>query len=132
MWKAAAAGLVLLLPPVPPAARAEAPVAPDWAMLAECSAVFGAVSRADGYAGADPASVAQSAAAARAFHARAVTLAAESGQSQPEQDVASIMGYLDERWDNRIGSIGSTRSNLEWIAYCTRLGHRYRVLPLPG
>ena len=130
MRTGAAAALLLLLPV--PATRAETPAAPDWAMLAECSAVFRAVSRADGYAGADPASLAQSAAVAQAFHARAITLAGESGQPEPEQDVASIMGYLDERWDKRIGAITSTASNLDWISYCTELGHAYGVLPLPG
>ncbi len=80
----------------------------------------------------EPISTFESAAVAQAFHARAITLAGESGQPEPEQDVASIMGYLDERWDKRIGAITSTASNLDWIAYCTELGHAYGVLPLPG
>jgi len=129
MRRLAVAGLVLLLP-VP--LRAETAQPPVWAMLAECSAVFGAVSRAEGYAGADEGELQQAALVSQRFLDRAVIVAGEAGQEDPAADVASIMGYLTERWDNRISRILSVRSNIDWITYCTGLGHDQGVLPLPG
>jgi hypothetical protein len=129
MFIRAAAGLALALSAT--AGQAETPVAPDWAMLTECSAVFDAVSRADGYAGAGPEQTEQAAEVSTAFLARAVSLAAESGQADPQGDVDSVMGYLTERWDNRIGDILATASNLDWIGYCGQIGRKYAVLPLP-
>ena len=117
-----AAGLVLAALP----ARTEEP--PRWAYLAECSAVFRSVALSQGYAKVTDAQVAQAEDAAASFRARSVEAAREAGQADPEADVASIMVYLEPRWEGRIGKLTSVKSNLDWIAYCGGLGREEGVL----
>jgi hypothetical protein len=112
------------------AAQAEAP--PLWAYLAECSAVFDAVSRSDGYGGAKPEDLIAARDTGARFLARAIVVAGEMGQANPEEDVASIMGYLTPRWENRIERLFSVKSNLDWIDYCRRLGLEQGVIPYPA
>jgi hypothetical protein len=38
------------------------------------------------------------------------------------------MTYLVPRWENRIERLFSVRSNLDWIAYCGRLGREEGVI----
>jgi hypothetical protein len=111
-----------------PALGEDAPEPPVWAYLAECSAVFGAVASSDGYSGGDPHARSDAAAAADLFLGRAVAAAGEAGQADPEADVASIMAYLVPRWENRVESILSLKSNLDWIDYCRRLGTEHGLL----
>lgn len=80
------------------AAPAWAEEPPLWAYLAECSAVFAAAAQSDGYAGATGDEVALVTQASEAYLARAVVVAGEAGQPDPEADVASIMTYLTPRW----------------------------------
>ena len=109
----------------------EAPEPPTWAYLAECSAVFGAATRAtESYSGGDPDLIAKAGVVSERFLARAVEAAGEAGEADPAADVESIMGYLQERWDNRIDRIFSVKSNLDWFDYCRRLGLEAGVLPL--
>jgi hypothetical protein len=121
-----------LLAAAPLAALSEtAPKPPLWASLAECSAVFAAVSLSDErYAGGDPATPAMAAQAAVAFLDRAVATARASCQADPVGDVAWIMTCLLPRWDNRIGKSFSVPSNLRWIDYCGRIGRQEGLLPL--
>lgn len=121
-----AAGLVVLA-----AGPALTQDPPRWANLAECSAVFRAASLAEGYGGVTPEQIAAAEAAATLFRARAVEVAAEMGQTQAEADVASIMVYLEPRWENRIDRLFSVKSNLEWFGYCGRLG-REEGIALPN
>ena len=114
-----------------PLAAEEAPEPPLWAYLAECSAVFAAAAQADGYAGATENDIALVLQASEAYLARAVAVAGEMGQVEPEADVASIMIYLTPRWENRIDRFLSVKSNLDWIDYCRRLGIDQRIVPLP-
>lgn len=107
-------------------AAAEEP--PRWAYLAECSAVFRAVSLSRGYASVSEAQRAAPIEAAGRFRDRAVAVAGEAGQTNPEADVASIMVYLEPRWENRIERLLSVRSNLDWIDYCRRLGREEGVI----
>ncbi len=72
--------------------------------------------------------IAAAEAAAIRFRARAVEAARDAGQAEPETDVASIMVYLEPRWENRIERLLSVKSNLDWIAYCRRLGQDEGVL----
>jgi hypothetical protein len=95
---------------------------PRWAYLAECSAVFRSVALSRGYANVTEAQLAAATEAAKRFRARSVEVAREAGQADPEADVASIMVYLEPRWENRIGRLMSVKSNLDWIDYCRRLG----------
>lgn len=111
------------------AAQAEAP--PLWAYLAECSAVFDAVSRSDGYGGAKPEDLIAARDTGARFLARAIVVAGEMGQATPEADVASIMDYLRPRWENRIERLFSVKSNLDWIDYCRRLGLEQGVITNP-
>lgn len=122
MRAALAVGLVLA------AGSAAAQDPPRWAYLAECSAVFRAASLADGYGGVTAEQIAAAAAASTAFRARAVEVAAEMGQTEAEADVASIMVYLEPRWENRIDRLFSIKSNLDWFSYCGRLGRDEGVL----
>lgn len=109
----------------------ETPEPPTWAYLAECSAVFGAATRAtDSYSGSDPEMIAKAGLLSDRFLARAVESAGQAGQADPEADVASIMDYLQPRWDNRIDRIFSVKSNLDWFDYCRRLGLAEGVLPI--
>ncbi len=101
--------------------------APAWANLAECSAVFGAAAETDGYSGALAGDVETIRRGAARFRARAVEEAGQAGQANPEADVASIMVYLEPRWAHRINAVTSIRSNLDWIAYCGRLGREFGV-----
>jgi hypothetical protein len=101
---------------------------PRWANLAECSAVFRSVALSRGYEGVTDAQIAAAEAAAQRFRARAVEVAAEMGQVDAEGDVASIMVYLEPRWENRIGRLLSVKSNLDWIGYCGDLGSAEGVL----
>jgi hypothetical protein len=112
-----------------PALAEDAPQPPVWAYLAECSAVFGAVSQSEGYAAADPATVAGAAATSDRFLARAIMVAGEMGQADPAADVGSIMAYLVPRWEGRIEKLLSVKSNMDWIAYCGRLGREQGVIP---
>ncbi len=50
------------------------------------------------------------------------------GQTDAEADVASIMEYLEPRWENRIDRLFSIKSNLDWFSYCGRLGREEGVL----
>ena len=124
------AGLAVALAAAAPALAQTAAEPPDWANLAECSAVFGVVVEAGAPPPhdirADPAPR-----AARALRDRAVAVAAEAGQADPEGDVASIMDYLVPRWQNRATRLTSVPSNLRWFRFCGTLGRRYGVLPLP-
>ena len=113
------------------AAPAWAEEPPVWAYLAECSAVFAAAAQSDGYAGATGDEVALVTQASEAYLARAVVVAGEAGQPDPEADVASIMTYLTPRWENRIDRFLSVKSNLDWIDYCRRLGIDQGIVPLP-
>lgn len=126
-WRGAGLALLLL---AEPAGAETAPAAPTWANLAECSAVFSAVAEVDGDARADQAELAQAYRVAQLFLDHAVASAADAGQTDPAADVASIMGYLTERWQNRIEGLLSTPSNLDWIAYCGNLGREEGILPL--
>jgi hypothetical protein len=101
---------------------------PRWAYLAECSAVFRSVSLSRGYAKVTDEQIEMANAAADRFRARSVEAAGEAGQKDPEADVASIMVYLEPRWENRIENILSLKSNLDWIAYCRQLGREEGVL----
>jgi hypothetical protein len=125
MRAALAAGLTLA------AGSVVAQEPPLWANLAECSAVFRAASHVGGYGGVTAEQVAAAEAAAAAFRGRAVEVAAEMGQAEAEADVASIMVYLEPRWDNRIDRLFSVKSNLDWFAYCGRLG-REQGVPIPN
>lgn len=107
-------------------AGAEEP--PVWAYLAECSAVFRATALADGYAKVTAEQIAAAKEASRRFRARAVGVAGEMGQVDPEADVASIMVYLEPRWENRIERLFSVKSNLDWFGYCGRLGREQGVI----
>jgi hypothetical protein len=110
-----------------------APEPPLWAYLAECGAVFeAAASVGDSYSGAKPEDIARAAEVGELFLAEAVEEAGASGQTDPEGDVASIMGYLRERWQTRTSDLFSARSNLKWFAYCGRLARQRGILPLPG
>jgi hypothetical protein len=110
-----------------------APEPPLWAYLAECGAVFEAVAGVgDSYSGAPSQDIARAAEVGALFVAEAAVAAGAAGQTDPEGDVASIMGYLRERWQNRTSNIFSAPSNIEWIAYCGRLGRERGILPLPG
>lgn len=122
MRAALAVGLLLA------AGSAAAQEPPLWANLAECSAVFRAASLADGYGGVTAEQIAAAETAAAAFRARAVEVAGEMGQTEAEADVASIMVYLEPRWENRIDRLFSVKSNLDWFGYCGRLGREQGVL----
>jgi hypothetical protein len=127
--RAAAPALAAVLAAAPLISAAEdAPEPPLWAYLAECSAVFGAVARSTGYAGADPAMIDQADETSGRFLDQAIAVAGEMGQANPAADVASIMTYLVPRWENRIERLFSVRSNLDWIAYCGRLGREEGVI----
>jgi hypothetical protein len=101
---------------------------PQWAYLAECSAVFRSVALSSGYAKVTDEQIALAEDAAKGFRASAVTAAGKAGQEDPEADVASILVYLEPRWENRIERLFSVKSNLDWIAYCGRLGRDEGVL----
>ena len=101
---------------------------PVWAQLAECSAVFASVARLDGYRG--EGDLGRAADTAAAFRAAAVRAAAADGETDAEAAVTSVTGYLGTRWDNRLGTLTSLRSNLNWIGWCGRLGRAGGVLPL--
>ena len=113
-----------------PALAETAPQPPLWALLAECSAVFEAVGQADGYAGTTDQQRADASRVAASFLTEAETEAGKAGQAAPEDDVASIMGYLRERWSNRSEKLLSLPSNLKWIAYCGDLGRARGILPV--
>jgi len=108
--------------------QAQQAEAPDWALLAECSAVFSATANSDGYSGSTDNEVEMTREAAQGFRQRAVDVAGKMGQTNAEADVASIMAYLVPRWENRVDSLVSLRSNIDWIAYCGRLGRQYGVI----
>ena len=108
-----------------PASAQEPPV---WAYLAECSAVFRAAALSDGYSGVTDDQIAAAQGAAARFRQRAVEVAGEAGQQDPEADVASIMIYLEPRWENRIDQLFSLKSNLDWFGYCGRLGRDEGVI----
>jgi hypothetical protein len=110
------------------AGSAAAQEPPLWANLAECSAVFRATALAGGYGGVTEEQIAAAQAAATAFRARAVEVAAEMGQTEAEADVASIMVYLEPRWENRIDRLFSVKSNLDWFGYCGRVGREQGVV----
>jgi hypothetical protein len=112
-------------------AFAQDPQPPVWPYLAECSAVFRAVSQAsDGYAAPDPQIFDAAATVADRFLTRATEAAAEAGEADPQADVESVMVYLIPRWEGRIDRLFSVPTNLEWIDYCRQLGLVEGVLPL--
>jgi hypothetical protein len=106
------------------------PQPPLWAYLAECSAVFEVLALADGYAGTSDSQRADALTTAGLFLAEAEQEAAADGQADPQGAVASVMGYLRERWQNRSENLLSLPSNLKWIEYCGRLGRERGLLPL--
>ncbi len=113
-----------------PALAETAPQPPLWALLAECSAVFEAVGNADGHAGTTDKQRADASRVAASFLTEAETEAGKAGQADPDADIASIMGYLRERWSNRSEELLSLPSNLKWIAYCGDLGRARGILPV--
>ncbi|MCF1708081.1 hypothetical protein L0V05_04530 [Tabrizicola sp. J26] len=113
-----------------PALAETAPEPPLWALLAECSAVFEAVGQADGYAGTTEQQRSDAAFVAASFLTEAEKEAAAAGQADPKADVASIMGYLRERWSNRSEKLLALPSNMKWIDYCGALGRQRGILPL--
>ena len=115
-----------------PATGQDAAQPPEWALLAECSAVFAAAANADqGYAGADTATLERADLVSARFRAEAVRAAGSAGQADPQADVASIMDYLTPRWSSRAENLFAVPSNLRWFSYCGRLGRDMGVLPLP-
>jgi hypothetical protein len=115
-----------------PAQAETEPQPPLWAYLAECSALFEVMAQADGYAGATDKQRADAMTTARLFLAEAEQEAAADGQAEPQAAVASVMGYLRERWQTRSENLLSLPSNVKWIEYCGRLGREQGVLPLPN
>jgi hypothetical protein len=113
------------------AAAQDAPQPPEWALLAECSAVFAAAANADqDYSGAGAADLDRAETVSVRFLEEAVRAAGSAGQADPQADVASIMDYLTPRWANRAGNLFAVPSNLRWFSYCGRLGRDKGVLPL--
>ncbi|GEM_PF-2266276 len=115
----------------PPALAEGAPQPPVWAYLAECSAVFAAAVHSQGYSGASAEEIALVQTASEQFLTRAIAVAGEMGQPNPKADIDSVMLYLIPRWENRIDRLFSVKSNLDWIAYCRRLGLDQGVIGIP-
>jgi hypothetical protein len=115
-----------------PAGAQDAPQPPEWALLAECSAVFAAAGNADqGYVGEGALNQDRADLASARFLEQAVRAAGSAGQADPEGAVESIMDYLTPRWADRADSLFAVPSNLRWFSFCGRLGRDTGILPLP-
>lgn len=100
--------------------------------LAECSAVFEQVSSSASAQVRNPLGAAKSRRAARRFLTAAEAQARKEGQTHPRRLITAALNDKREKWTGRFARVSLIEDNLDWVDYCTSLGRKKKVLPLPG